>query len=63
MFNKLFGMSNHATKGLQSSTVSDRDCIDLIKGLKKNFSTFRNKGNDFDKVMPSTDLMNKPDPL
>jgi len=33
-FNQLFEVSDYATKGLQSSTLSVTDCIDLIEGLK-----------------------------
>ena len=37
MFNRLFEMSDYATKGLQCSTITVTDCIDLIEGLKENY--------------------------
>lgn len=59
-FNQLFEVSDFATKGLQSSTLSVTDSIDLIEGLKDNFTKFRNENYAFDKVMGLTDeLMNK----
>lgn len=58
-FNKLFEASDYATKGLQSATISVTDCIDLIEGLKERYTTFRNEGNDFDKVMALTDDLMK----
>ncbi len=59
-FNQLFKVSDFATKGLQSSTLSVTDSIDLIEGLKDNYTKFRNKNDAFDKVMALTDeLMNK----
>uniref|UniRef100_A0A3B4X175 TTF-type domain-containing protein n=1 Tax=Seriola lalandi dorsalis TaxID=1841481 RepID=A0A3B4X175_SERLL len=59
-FNQLFEVSDFATKGLQSSTLSVTDCIDLIEGLKDNYTKFRNENDAFDKVMALTDeLMNK----
>lgn len=59
-FNQLFEVSDYATKGLQSSTLSVTDCIDLIEGLKDSYTQFRNENDAFDKVMALTDeLMNK----
>ncbi len=48
------------TKGLQSSSLSVTDCIDLIEGLKDSYIKFRNENDAFEKVMALTDeLMNK----
>ncbi|KAK7163906.1 hypothetical protein R3I94_002577 [Phoxinus phoxinus] len=59
-FNQLFEVSDYATKGLQSSTLSVTDCIDLIEGLKGSYTQFRNENDAFNKVMALTDeLMNK----
>ncbi len=45
---------------MQSSTLSVTDSIDLIEGLKDNYTKFRNENDAFDKVMALTDeLMNK----
>ncbi|KAL7395745.1 hypothetical protein ABVT39_022378 [Epinephelus coioides] len=56
----LFEVSNYATKGLRSSTLSVTDCIDLIEGLKDSYTKFRNENDAFEKVMALTDeLMNK----
>ena len=47
-------------QGLQSSTLSVTDCIDLIEGLKDSYTQFRNESGAYDKVMALTDeLMNK----
>uniref|UniRef100_A0A673LF96 TTF-type domain-containing protein n=1 Tax=Sinocyclocheilus rhinocerous TaxID=307959 RepID=A0A673LF96_9TELE len=59
-FNKLFEMSDYATKDLQSATISVTDCIDLIEGLKEIYTTFRNEENYLDKAMALTeDLMKR----
>ena len=62
MFNRLFEMSDYATKGLQCSTISVTDCIDLIEGLKENYNTLRKTEVDFIKLVTLTDhLMKKHD--
>ncbi|KAJ4926584.1 hypothetical protein JOQ06_014334 [Pogonophryne albipinna] len=62
MFNRLFEMSDYATKGLQCSTISVSDCIDLIEGLKENYNTLRKTESDFIKLVTLTDdLMKKHD--
>ncbi|KAJ4947757.1 hypothetical protein JOQ06_009790 [Pogonophryne albipinna] len=62
MFNRLFEMSDYATKGLQCSTISVTDCIDLIEGLKENYNTLRKTESDFIKLVTLTDdLMKKHD--
>ncbi|KAF3844479.1 hypothetical protein F7725_007642, partial [Dissostichus mawsoni] len=62
MFNRLFEMSEYATKGLQCSTISLTDCIDLIEGLKENYTTLRKTEADFIKLVTLTDdLMKKHD--
>ena len=61
-FGKLFDVSDAATKGLQSSTLSVTDCTHLIESLKSNFRTFRNDIEDFNKIIKLTDdLMAKHD--
>ncbi|KAI4821024.1 hypothetical protein KUCAC02_028976, partial [Chaenocephalus aceratus] len=58
----LFEMSDYATKGLQCSTISVTDCIDLIEGLKENYNTLRKTETDFIKLVTLTDdLMKKHD--
>nr|XP_033815478.1 zinc finger MYM-type protein 1-like [Geotrypetes seraphini] len=55
-FGKLFELSDFATKGLQSTTKSIADCINLIECLKDTFVQFReNTSNDFDKVIELID--------
>ena len=51
-FCKLFQSSDSATKGLQSSTLCETECISLIKTLKATNATFRdNLDVDFDKEL------------
>lgn len=57
-FNQLFDVSDYATKGLQSSTLSVTDCIDLIEGLKDSYTHFRNVNDTFDNVL-TDELMDK----
>ncbi|XP_030072332.1 zinc finger MYM-type protein 1 [Microcaecilia unicolor] len=55
-FRKLFEISDFGTKGLQSTTVSVMDCINLIECLKETFVQFReNTSNDFDKILKLTE--------
>ena len=60
-FGKLFETSNFATKGLQSSTLSVSECIDLIEILKDSFGQYRDKPECvFQQVMKLTEeLMQK----
>ncbi|CAL9692726.1 unnamed protein product [Knipowitschia caucasica] len=61
-FNLLFEVSDYATKGLQSPTLSVTDCTDLIEGLKDNYTKFRHKNATYNKTLAlADDLMIKHD--
>lgn len=61
-FAKLFDITDFATKGLQSPTLSIVDCIDLIESVKESFIGLRDHSqpqNEFGKVLSLTDDLTK----
>jgi len=58
MFNRLFEMSDYATKGLQCSTIIVTDCIDLIEGLKENYTDFIKLVTLTDDLMKKHNILN-----
>lgn len=61
-FAKLFDITDFATKGLQSPTLSIVDCMDLIESVKESFVGLRDPSqpqNEFCKVLSLTDDLAK----
>ncbi|RXN27181.1 zinc finger MYM-type 1-like protein [Labeo rohita] len=54
LFKELFNKSDFATKGLQSTSVSVTDAVDLIENLKQSLTDMRSSNDEFLKMLAMT---------